>query len=465
MTPHEDDHDHEGHDHEGHAHGHAHAPEPAAMDLARYEGVDGFSLRIVSPVEREVLAVVPAQRYEEMEEAAAREMAKKVSLKGFRPGKVPPARVRTLFAREVRDRAIERLVQDTWQDVLQRGNVRPVANPRLSEISAEPGQAVRFALSFEVLPDVALQGLDSVTVSPKTVKVTDKDVDAELDELRAMRAELLTSDAQEASPGDFAVIDLARWLPGSTREGEPEETGRELLVEVAHEKNLPELDKALLGMGRGETRSFDAKVTGPEGEAGQLAPFRVTLHDIRKRRLPELDDAFAQSLGGFEDVAALRATIRERLVDAKSQAARREQEAEAMDQLVRSNPVQIPPSLIEQEAEARIRRGLEQLSRRGVDVQSAQIDFGAELAKAREVAERDLRADYLLEIVARERGVDATDDDVQSEIQRIAASRQVSPAAVRAELEKAKQISNLRATIRRRRTLDLLRSGATISVE
>ena len=136
-----------------------------------------------------------------------------------------------------------------------------------------------------------------------------------------------------------------------------------------------------------------------------------------------------------------------------------------MDLLLRRNALEMPPSLIQQEAEARLRHGVEMMIRRGVNPETADIDWAGEMGRAREAAERDLRADWLLELTARQKGIETSDTEISEEIAAMARERNVTPAALRQELEKNKQISSLRASMRRRRALDLLRSGATISVE
>lgn len=454
-----------GDDHEAdHDHDHAHPPAPE-FDASRYAGVEGWIIRAVSDCARDLLVVVPRERLDAVAESVARGIARKANLRGFRPGKAPVARIKTLFADDIRKQATEKLVQQVWEEASTKEDLRPVASPVLTEMWVRDGEPVRFAARFEVLPAVTLAGLASIAATPKTVRVGDGDIDSEIDSLRNARATLVDSESKDATPGDIAEIGLRRWAPGASRDAEPAEDRKGLLVEVANEKNLPGLDKALLGMAVGETRNFDAEI--PDGQGGvAVAPFSVSLMAVKQRRLPALDDAFVASLGaGLETVDALRAEIRGRLVEARRAAARHEQESEVLEQLVAKNAVPMPPSLIEQETEARVRRGVESLVRRGVDLEGASIDWKSEFDKVRIAAEKDLRADWLLELVAREKGVEVTEADVHAEIEKIARERGARPESVRSDLEKNKQISNLRTSVRRRRTLDLLRSGATISVE
>ena len=228
-----------------------------------------------------------------------------------------------------------------------------------------------------------------------------------------------------------------------------------------------ELDKALIGMQLGELRDFDAEVDTGEDPPKAAVSFRVMLKEIRKRELPELDLEMVNSLGigTYDGPEAFKVELRRRMLEHRSEMARREQEAEAMDQLLRANEFGMPPSMIQSEAEARLKKGVENLVRRGVDVENAPIHWASEIQRLREMAEKDLRADWLLELAARAKGVEVSEADVDKEVEAIATERQETPAGVRAGLEKSNEINHVRASIRRRRTLDLLRSGATIQVE
>jgi len=361
-------------------------------------------------------------------------------------------------------------VNEVWEEARAERGLRPIAPPALTEVSLRDGDApLLFAARFEELPPVKLQGLDTIKATDKAVHVTDEDVEKEIESLRSLRAELVPTSRKEATPGDHVVVNLNRWAPGASRlADEPEEKRDGLVVEVGAEGNLPELDRALLGMAVGETRNFDAKYPDDHQDAdlrGQEVALAATLVEVRERRLPDLDDAFAQGLGGWKTVEELRADVRKRVKEARLDRARREQESEVLDQLVAANAVSIPRSLVEKEAEARLRFGVQDLARRGIDPEDPRIDWRREFERAQESAERYLRTDYLLDLLAGEKGIEISEADVDKEIEDIARRRQAKASEVREHLKKSNQISQLRAALRRRRVLDSLRSGATISEE
>ena len=175
-----------------------------------------------------------------------------------------------------------------------------------------------------------------------------------------------------------------------------------MLIEVGSENNPPELDKALLGLGLGEMRDFVSGVEG-EGEEKTEVPGRVLLKGVKERKLPEVDDEFIKGLGlGPETVDAMRTEIRERLVTGRSDKARAEQDDQAVQHLLEQNPVEMPKALVEHEAESRIRRGMENLARQGVDLKTINVDWAAEFERARGGLDDDglfARMRHILEIV------------------------------------------------------------------
>lgn len=464
-----DDHEREGaagapQDHENdHAHGHDHAHEHPKSDPAVYEGLEGYRVDEDSQSGRKLLASVPWERFLEHRTAAAKKLAKQVIVKGFRKGKVPPARVLALYGDEVRQQAQDALIQGVWDQAREAESLRPVGNPEVVDLIFEEGESVRFTARFEILPELELQGLDDIRVEDKVVKVADEDVEEEIEKLREARAEVVDTDKQEASPGDLALVTLYRFATGTDpASAEPEDTREDVLIEVGAERNPPEIDKALLGLGVGEMRDFQS----PGESEGEEVPGRVLLKAVKERKLPELTDEFVEGLGlGHDTAEALRAEVRERLLAVRKDQALAEQDNQVVDQLVDRNPVEMPKALVEHEAEARIRRGMQNLAMQGVDLKTANIDWAQEFQRARQSAEQVLRADYLLELAADAKSVEVGDEDVARALEEDAKRRGVTAQQLRAEIVKSNKMNEFRQSVRRRLTLDKLRSGATVSVE
>jgi len=463
----EDDHQHDencDHDHaEGGHEGHDHGP---AVDPAVYEGLEGWKVQETSQATRDLIACVPWERYLALQAKAVKKIGKQITVPGFRKGKVPPARVLALHGDDVRRETQDELVQSVWEEAREKEKIRPVGNPSVVDLQFTEGEPIRFVARFEVLPEIELTGLAELKVDDKIVKVTDADVEEEIQRLREARSEIVDSAKEETAPGDLALATLYRYAPGADpASDEPEETSEDVLIEVGSERNPPELDKALLGLGVGEMRVFTNSVIG-EGEEKQEVPGRVLLKGVKERSLPEVNDDFIKGLGlGPETVDAMKAEIRDRLVTGRSDKARAEQDDQAVKHLLERNPLEMPKALVEHEAESRIRRGMENLSRQGVDLKTIDVDWASEFERARKAAEEALRADYLLELAADASSIEVTDEDLATALDEEAKRLGNSAKQLRAEIIKSDRMNEFRQTVRRRLTLDKLRAGATVSVE
>jgi trigger factor len=467
MSSHDHEHDENcDHDHggsEGAQEGHDHGP---AVDPAVYEGLEGWKVQETSQATRELVACVPWQTYLELRTQATKKLAKQVTVPGFRKGKVPPSRVLALHGDEVRREAQDQLIQQVWDEAREEGKLKPVGNPAVVDLKFEEGEPLRFVARFEILPELELAGLDDLKIDDKVVKVTDEDVEEEIQRLREARAEVIDSDKEELSPGDLAQVTLHRFAPGADpASAEPEDTSEDVVIEVGSERNPPELDKALLGLGVGEMRTFTSSTQG-EGEENVEVPGRVLLKGVKLRSLPDVTDDFVKGLGlGPETVDAMKTEIRSRLTTGRTDKARSEQDDQAVQHLLERNPVEMPKALVEHEAESRIRRGMENLARQGVDLKTIEVDWAAEFERARSSAEKALRADYLLELAADARSIEVTEEDLNQALEDEAERLGTAAKQLRAEIVKSNRMNEFRQTVRRRLTLDKLRAGATVSVE
>ncbi|MEM7243710.1 MAG: trigger factor [Acidobacteriota bacterium] len=451
---------------------HSDAPEAAAenqFDPAAYDGVEGVVVREHSASSREIVAVLPRNRLDEFVDGEARKLARKIQLPGFRKGKAPVARVKSLHRPELEERGLEAIVQDSFREVVERDELQPVGPMVLQDVQLEDEATVRFAGRFDVLPRIELTGLDEIKVESKVVKVTDAEIEEELERLQSDRAELIDSDDDEVSPASWVEIRLERFAPAAkSGEGDEPLSDWEGTVEVGAEQNLPGLDSALLGMGPGEMRWFDSETKAPaeEGEEPLAFRYRVMVKGLKDRKLPPLDDEFARTLAErFESLDQLRQEVRDHAVKQKRSQAEAELDRELIEQLLQRNPCEMPGSLVEKEAEARLRRAVQGMRMQGMDPAQARVDWQAEFERARQVSAGALAADYLLDLVARDRNIEVTDDMLKDELERIADEAGQTSRQVRAELEKSKRMSGLKDSLLRRRTLEELRAGAEVTVE
>jgi len=239
-------------------------------------------------------------------------------------------------------------------------------------------------------------------------------------------------------------------------------------VELGATANPPGFDAELLGLAAGDSKTFTIAFPAdyPAAElAGTDVTYTVTVHGIKKKTLPALDDEFAKDLGEFETLEALRARVREDLEHEARHAAERDVRAELMKQLATRVPFEVPASLVEREIDRRIEDFARRLMEQQVDPRQAGIDWNAFRESQREVSREAVAGALVLDEVARREHLDVSEDEAEREVGRYAERTGRTPAAVRARLEKEGGMSRVYAGLRREKSIDFLMTRATISGE
>jgi len=397
-------------------------------------------------------------------EAKTKEMARKVRLPGFRPGRIPDAVVKQRFHSEVFSDAAEAIVNRVVFTEIEGRGLQPLAPPRVADLVIEESQPMTFRALFETLPVIDVPDYRGLAVKAKRAVVEDADLEAEIARLREEAARFDPVEGRPTEVGDFINVDLT-WKPVNGGRGGRDENA---VIEVGGEGNHEEMNRTIVGMTVGETR--EATLAYPDDHkapalAGKSVRYALTLKAVKQKMLPALDDEFAKDLGEWESLAALRASIGERLQAAAERRADRETRSALVDVLVDAASFEVPEALVERHMSGRTENAVRTLALQGIDPSHTGIDWRQFRENQREAATRAARADILLDEIARREGIEALDGEVQGEIVRIAERARRSPDAVRAQMEKDGDTAALRARIREDKTLDLIKSSARIETE
>jgi trigger factor len=393
----------------------------------------------------------------------AKHYARKAKIPGFRPGKIPSDVIRKRFLHQILEDAAEAIVNRVvWEELEGRG-LRPLANPKVTELKIDEKQPMTFRAVFETLPFVEVPPYKGLAAKVRRPLVTDEEVDRDVDRLRDEAARYDPVEGRAAAAGDFLVLDVAYRTAGGEEKTDPN-----VLVEVGSADNHPDLNAALVGLEPGGTR--EVKLVYEESHpsprlAGQTVEYRVTLKAIKTKVVPEADDEFAKDLGEFDSLAALRSHIRERLQAAEERRADREAKEALVQALVEQARFEVPDALVERHMNARTEGLARELAMGGVDPSKAGVDWKQFRESQREGAVKAARADILLDEIARRENVEALPAEVDAEIARYAERLQRPAQQVRAQIEKEGGLSSLRARIREDKTLDLLKADARLDFE
>ena len=416
-----------------------------------------------SAVRKALTFEVEKERVQAEIDTRARDLARKVKLPGFRPGKVPVEVVKRRFKDEILGEAAEAIVNKVVFDELDGRGLKPLAPPKVEEVKLEEGQPMSFKAVFETLPLIELPDWKGLRVTAKGPAVVEEDVDKEVDRLREEAARYDPVDeARPTRAGDYVLLDLT-WKPADGGKGGHDENA---LIEIGNAGNHADMNKGLEGLSLAETR--DIEVAWGEDAAPQIAGktvrYTVTLKGIKKKVVPDADDEFAKDLGEFDSLAALRDRIRQQLQAAEERRADRETKGALVEALVAKADFEVPEALVERHMTARTENLARGLAHQGIDPRKLSVNWRDYRESTRDDSVKAAKADVLLDEIARREGIEALDAEVETEIARIAERAGKSREALRAQLAKEGDLAALASRIREEKTLDLLKSNASIEL-
>ena len=330
---------------------------------------------------------VPSEQLDRAIRDATGRLSRRTRVAGFRPGKAPrPILERVLGPTAVLDEAVEELVQAAYRDAITEQGIVPLTNADVEMVEAEEGKPLRFKATVQVRPEVALGDYTSFNFSPEIEEITPEKVDKVVEELRDQNATLAAVEDRPARDGDWAVIGFAGTRDGVAFDGG---TSERMPLIIGEDRLIPGFEANIVGLRPGESTEFD--ITFPEDYpeaslAGAQAHFAVDLKELREKILPAADDAFAQSMGDYADLATLRTDVDGRLRRNALDKARHEFADKIIEYAVANATIELPDILVEQEVEVMHDEFRSQLVRQGIGE--------AAYLKATSQTEQDLHAEF-----------------------------------------------------------------------
>jgi trigger factor len=407
---------------------------------------------------------VPADEFERALDAAFRKLAHEVRIPGFRPGKAPRRLLEARLGTEAaRRQALQDSLPDYYADAVESEHVDPIASPSIEITAGQDDGDVEFDAVVEVRPVVRLVGYDELTITIPWEDIGDDDVDRQVDTLRERSAELTDSDVP-ITDGDYATIDVRGSIDGEEIDGL---VVNDFLYEVGTGNVVPSLDTQLHGTSPGAILEFTDELPERFGDiAGKEANFRVIVKEAKKKVLPPTTDEWVAEVSEFGTLVELRGDVRKRLdlvARYQAQMAMRDRVLQAAADLV---PVQPPAPLVEQELEQRVSDLVHQLQHRGLTIEQYLAATGREVqdfvAEMREGASRAVLADLALRAVVVQEAIEASDDELDTEITRIADRAGEKADRVRRDLERRGVLEAVRFDIARGKALEFLVANASV---
>jgi trigger factor len=418
-----------------------------------------------------VSAEVSAEEVERRLQQAAKRLGSTMRIPGFRKGKVPPAVVIRRLGREaVLDEAVRESLGNWYADAIGEAGIAPIGDPDLDmpDLPGE-GRPLEFSIEIGVRPKAKLGDYKGIEVGRREPAVDDAAIDQQVEELRDRVATLETVE-RPAAAGDQLVVDYVGTLEGEPFEGG---TGRDQLIELGANRLIPGFEEQLLGAAAGDAKTVE--VTFPddypsEELQGQPAEFAVTVHEVKAKQLPELDDDFAAEASEFDTVQELRDDFRTRLTEADEAAVEREFEQAVLQSVTDAAAVEVPPALVHARAHDMVHQMLHSLEHQGITKEVyLQISGKTEHELSEEAepeAEAALRREAVLAAVVEAEAIDPTEQELHDALAPVAYRDGAEPAELVERLRKAGRLDQLREDVATRQALErLVAEAKPISVD
>ncbi len=392
-----------------------------------------FTPRSSEGVERHIQVSVPPEAVKDAEEKAARRYASTVRLPGFRPGKAPATVVRKKFGDAIRQEALESLVRDAYQEFVEKESIKVASQPHVHDLKFEEGKPLTFELHLELRPTINLARTNGFRVQRAKAAVTDDQVNEQLEQIRDEKA-TWTPVSEKPKPGDMVNVEIA-----TAGTGDQLNEGKSYPLVLGAGQAIPGIEELIMEAAPGET--IERPVKWPddfpdEKQRGQTKTVRITLNEVKRKAAPALDDALAREVGDFESLDALRKTVRadmERHAEHEIEANVRQQ---LIDQIISANAFDIPKSWIQQ---------FVQNYAEAYQVPEDQREkFAGEF---RSLAERQIRRDLVIETIAENEGLAASEKDLDDRIAERAEKRGMNPGQLYAQLEKSGRLKEMERSI------------------
>jgi trigger factor len=407
---------------------------------------------------------VPADEVQAETGRVTANIQKRAKLPGFRPGKAPTSLIRQQFRGDIQQQVLENVIPKYLQQQVEAENLSVVGRPDIIDVHFHDGEPLTFKAEFEVVPEIELGDYRDVEVPYQDPVVTDEDLDKRLNELREQKAQYVNVDPRPVADGDFAVVALES-IAGV--EGEPVKQD-EMVLEIGSADTFEAFNENLRGLSPGDEKEFEVGYPEDYGAprlAGKTVKFHATVKGLRRKELPELNDEFAQDLGDYRNVEEVREAIRKSMFAQRQHEAQQEAKNKIVDLLVDRHDFPVPETFVDRQIQNRVEQSLRAMASEGVDPRSIKLDWNKVKETQRDKAVREVRASMLLTRISDREAINATRDEVDKEVERLARQSREAVAAVQMRFEKDGTLGRIASHIQTEKTLSFLFEHARKTVE
>lgn len=389
------------------------------------------------------------------------------NIPGFRRGKAPRKIIELNYGEGIfYEEALNIILPEAYDEAIENLGLEPVDTPEVDIEQLEKGKPVILKVEVTVKPEVKLGNYKSIEVEKVEYNVTDEDIDRELKTVQEMNGRIIDAGDRESKEGDILTIDFEGYIDGEQFEGG---TAQNQVVEIGSNRFIPGFEEQLIGKKKDE--EVEVNVTFPEDYfeeslRGKEALFKVVIHEIKEKELPELDDEFAKDVSEYETLEEYKNSIRERLEKEAKEKEKVELEERIIEKVVESAEIDIPEVMIEHQIEREINEFDYRLRLQGLNIdrylELTNTDMDAFKEEMTPVAKRRVKTELVLEAIAKEENIEVTEEDIDEELERMAKEYKQEDAEKFKENMKKGDLEFLKSGIMRDKTIELLVSSAKI---
>jgi trigger factor len=422
-----------------------------------------ITLEDIAPCKKRMKIEVPANRVQEAYDRVASDFQREVRIPGFRPGHAPRNVVLKRYAKDIESETQRKLVPEAYREAVEEKKLRVVSSPEIEDVKYQPGMSLSFSTMVEVVPDFPLPEYKGLTLKKQETEVTDADVDKALESLSNQRATFEDAPVRPLEMEDFAVINYTGTLDGTPIV--------ELVQEVKHlghnpqfwlwmrpDGFLPKFAEQLVGLNKGEKRTIDIDFPADfpqEAVAGRKAQYEVELTDIKTKKAPAIDDAFAQELAQM-DLAALKVRIRENLAQEKEAQAGRASRTEIMQKLIAAVDFDLPPTAVEEETHAAVYDIVAENQSRGIAANVLEEKKDEIFANASRSAKELVKFKFVANRIAEQEKIEVTREQLAQQVGQLAQREGIPIEKMADKIQKNNAFGTLTQQILRQLVLDFV---------
>ncbi len=368
---------------------------------------------------------VPAEELDKAIQAAYMKQKSKISVPGFRKGKVPRAMIEKMYGVEIfYDDAVNDILSKEYPKAAQESGLEIVSRPSIDVVQIEKGKDLIFTAEVAVKPEVTLGDYLGVPVKKADISVTEEEVSAEIEKERESNARMVTVEGRAVEEGDTVVIDYEGFADGVAFEGGK---GENHPLVIGSHAFIDTFEEQLIGKNTGD--AVTVNVTFPEEYhapelAGKPAMFQVRINEVKAKELPELDDEFAQDVSEFDTLAEYRESVHKKLIERKENEARRLKENEVIEKIIEGSQMEIPDAMVQTQAETMVDEFSSRIAQQGLSMEQYMQFTGMTQDKLMEQMKPDalkrIQSGLVLEAIAKAENIEVAQEDVDAEITTMA---------------------------------------------